>query len=221
MPLGLQIPLAPQQFENIQLLPQNMLKVRLRRAWGYKPLPQLPHSPGEFHCQTGSFGQRSTRRKYKILVRLVRGHMEPSWDAYTLAEFTPGCCKHSSKTADLQQRQGTGLETCAGGKKHTCGTPKPTLPGNSLPLLIANKFKAVVGSESSCRDHSLTESSVCPQEPGGEQDGFVFDFHTLHWWLRHTSAIPALNKLSLENNSLAVLSSLHLGAQRGENSTSF
>lgn len=67
---------------------------------------------------------------------------------------------------------------------------------------------------------------MCPQAPGGfrggKQDGFVFHFHTLHWWLKYSSVIPALNKLSLENNnSLAVSSSLLLGAQRGENSTSF
>lgn len=44
----------------------------------------------------------------------------------------------------------------------------------------------------------------------GDAERFVFLFCMLLWWLKPTSAIPALNKLSLENNdSLAVLSSLH------------
>lgn len=47
-------------------------------------------------------------------------------------------------------------------------------------------------------------------------------FHALCWWLRLTPVIPAPNKLSLKNNNgLSVSSSLLLGAQRGENSTSF
>lgn len=50
---------------------------------------------------------------------------------------------------------------------------------------------------------------MCPQGRG-DAERFVFLFCMLLWWLEPTSAIPPLNKLSLENNdSLAVLSSLH------------
>lgn len=45
-------PDTQQQLENIQLLPQNVLKAQLREAWGYKPLPQLPRSPHVPHAGT-------------------------------------------------------------------------------------------------------------------------------------------------------------------------